>query len=132
MRLGAADHDAVLPLGHHVDEQVRVPLLVGLLAPVALHVGHAADGDQIVILEVDQKLFEALVVIRAVLLVDLIGDDVGRVERVHPGAALDAAAGLLVEGPQHFYTRSSVLWWIWLKRLMVWPVRWDLTGKGIS
>ncbi len=25
-----------------------------------------------------------------------------------------------------FLCRSSVFWWMWVKRLIVWPVRWDV------
>ena len=107
--LGAAHHHAVLPALHHPQEQVGVGLGVGGLGAVALGVGHGPVHRQVVLLAVEHKLFEVLVVAGAVLLVDLIGGGVFGVERVHPHAALEAGRGLLAQQALHFHLVAQIL-----------------------
>ena len=98
MGLGAAHDDAVVALLDDVQVQVGVGLLVGREAAVALGVGHGAVGDEVVLLQVLDVVAEALVILGALGLVDLVGDRVEGVDGVHAHAALEAGAGLLARG----------------------------------
>ena len=109
VRLGAAHHHAVLPALHHPQEQVGVSLGVGGLGAVPLGVGHGPVHRQVVLLTVQHKLFEVLVVVGAVLLVDLIGGGILGVERIHPHAALEAGGRLLAQKALHLHLIAQIL-----------------------
>ena len=99
--LRAVDDDAVRVTLDHAQEEVGILLVVGSLGAVALGVGHGAVYGEILILHHDQELLEILVVVRAVLLVDLVGGGVDGVEGVHADAALEAAGRFLTEQALH-------------------------------
>ena len=107
--LCAPDDDAVIPLFHHMDEQVGILLLAGPQAAVALHVGHGAGDHQVVLLHVLQILLEPLMVVGTHGLIDLVGDGVGGVHGVEAHAALIAGAGLLGDHPQHLHLLHQIL-----------------------
>ena len=107
--LGSAHDYSVFSLFHHVHKYVRILLVVGVFAPVSLGIGHGADRDKVIILDVLDELFKSLVVVRAVFLVDLISDDISGVQRVHAGASLDAASRLLIERAQHLHLRYKIV-----------------------
>ena len=109
VRLGAAHDDAVVALLDDVHVYVGVGLLVRRQRAVALGVGHGAVGDDVVVLEVLHVLLEALVVVRALGLVGLVGDRVQRVDGVHADAALEARAGLLAQQALHLDLLGEVL-----------------------
>ena len=107
--LGPPDHDAVLPPLHNVDKEVRVGLLAGLLAAVALGVGHGPGHHDVGLLDILHILLQPLMVIRAVLLVDLVGGDVRGVQGVEAHAALETGAGLLPDHAHHLDLFHQVL-----------------------
>ena len=86
IRLAAADNNAVVPSFLDVNEHVRVFLLAGRYAPVALDIGHGTRNTEIVFLNVFQPFPEPLVIVRAMLLVDFICGAERGVNSVHPGA----------------------------------------------
>ena len=106
--LGPPDHDAVRPPLHHVEEQVRVGLLMGGLGPVPFGIGHGSVHCQVVLLHVDHKLLEVLMVVGAVLLVHLVGGGELGVEGVHAYAPLEAGSGLLTQQALHLYLFDQV------------------------
>ena len=107
--LGAPEVDALRRAPADAHEQVGVGLLVGRLAAVALEVGHGAADDEVAPLHGRDEADEARVVGRAVLLVDLEGDRVQRVDRVHADAALEAGAGELAEPALHLVLQHQVV-----------------------
>ena len=84
-----------------MQEQVRVILLVGALATVALRVGHSGADDDVIALGVTHELEVALVVAGAVGLVDIVRDRVQHTDGVEPGAALKAGPGDLPHSALH-------------------------------
>jgi hypothetical protein len=93
----------------HVHEEVGIGLLVGRLAPVALHVGHRAADHEAPLLHRRDESDEARVVGRAVLPVDLEGDRVERVDRIHADTALEAGARELAEPALHLVLEHQVV-----------------------
>ncbi|MPN17777.1 hypothetical protein SDC9_165132 [bioreactor metagenome] len=84
-------------------EKVWVSLLGGLLASVALRVGHGTRDHQIVFLHIFEPFIKFLMVVGTVLLIDLICSEEGRVHGVEPYAALKTRPGFLPDQPHHFY-----------------------------
>ena len=99
--LRSADHDAVRAAFDHMDEHVRIGLLMRRLGAVALGVGHRSVHGQILVLHHGQEILEVFMVVGAVLFVYLIGGGENGVEAVHAHAALEAAGGLLSEQALH-------------------------------
>ena len=107
--LGAPDDDTVVPLFHHMDEQVGILLLAGPQTAVALHVGHSAGDHQVILLHILQILLEPLMVVSAHSLIDLVGDGVGSVHGVEAHAALVAGTGLLGDHAQHLHLLHQIV-----------------------
>ncbi len=107
--LGAADHDPVVAPLDDAEVEVGVGLLGRALAAVALGVGHRAADDEVQLLHAADERAAALVIGRAVLLVDLVGHRIQRVDGVHADAALEAGAGELAEAALHAVLRHHVV-----------------------
>ena len=107
--LGPADHDPIRPPFHHVDEHVRIRLFMRGFGPVPLGVGHGSVHSQVMVLDVNQELFEILMVVGAVFLVHFVGGGIHRVEGIHAHTALEAAGGLLAQEPLHLHLFHQVL-----------------------
>ena len=107
--LGASDDDAVFSDFLDVYEHVRIALLAGALGAVALGVGHRAVDGEVVVLDHDQELLEAFVIVGAIFFVDLERRGIDGVERVHTDAALEAARGLLTEHSLHLDLLAQVV-----------------------
>ena len=90
MGFGAADHHAVGTAFHHVEEEIRIGLLMRGLGTVALGVGHGAVHGQVVLLAIEHKLFEVFMVVSAILFICFIGSGEYSVKRVHTYASLEA------------------------------------------
>ena len=109
MGFGAADHHAVGTAFHHVEEEIRIGLLMRGLGTVALGVGHGAVHGQVVLLAIEHKLFEVFMVGGAVLFVNFIGGGVLGVECIHANAALEAGGGLLAQQALHLHLVPEIL-----------------------
>mmetsp|Transcript_4388 Transcript_4388/g.8538 ORF Transcript_4388/g.8538 Transcript_4388/m.8538 type:complete len:319 (+) Transcript_4388:191-1147(+) len=88
----AENHAAVFLAPHNVHKEVWVILLRWCLVAVTLWVGHGAADHVVVLLHLHDELAEALVILRAKLLVDLEGRGPGGIDGIHPNATLEAAA----------------------------------------
>mmetsp|Transcript_104101 Transcript_104101/g.299619 ORF Transcript_104101/g.299619 Transcript_104101/m.299619 type:complete len:440 (+) Transcript_104101:281-1600(+) len=97
----AQDHCAIRLPRVDAHEDVRVLLLARAEVPVALGVRHRAAEHEVLALAHGHEGAEALVVLRAVLLVDVVGRAPHRVGRVLPHAALEAGAGAAAELALH-------------------------------
>jgi hypothetical protein len=102
MGLGAAYHDTVLVLFHHVQIQIGVGLLVGPQRTVALDVGHGRVAHQVILLKVLDVFQQPGVVASTEHAVGVVGDNGQSIERIHPHTALDAA-GLSAVEASHLY-----------------------------
>ena len=109
MGFGTANDDAVLPLLYHVDEHIRILLLAGSQAAVALHIGHRSGDHQVVLLDIFQKLLETFMVVGPHRLVDLISNGIGGVHGIKANAALIAGTGFLRDHPQHLHLFNQVI-----------------------
>ena len=109
MGFGPPDHDAVGTPLHHVEEHVRVLLLVGGQGPVALGVGHGAVNGPVLGLGLGHKLAEVFVVAGAVLLVNFVRGAVHGVDGVHPHAALETCRSDLTQQALHLDLVDQVL-----------------------
>ena len=107
--LGTAYYDAVLPVFHHMEEQIRIGLLMRSLGAVALGIGHGAVHSEIVILAVHHELFEILMVAGPVLLINFVGGGKHGVKGIHPHAALETGGGLLAQKALHLHFFHQVL-----------------------
>ena len=107
--LGASYDDAVFPdfLDVHVD--VGIGLLAGALGAVTLGVGHGTVHGEVVVLNHDEELLKAFVIVRTVLFVDLERRGIDGVERVHTHAALEAGSGLLAQHSLHLDLLAQVV-----------------------
>ncbi len=102
MRLGALDNDTVLPLVHDVKIQVGIGLFVGRKASVPLGVCHGTVTGKIVFLDIFEILQKALVVLAAALLVDIVGHDGERIQRIHAHTPLKTTARFPAQQSAHF------------------------------
>jgi hypothetical protein len=107
--LRAIDNNTVRAALDHAQEEVGVLLVVGSLGAVALGVGHGAVHGEVLVLHHNQELLEILVVMRAILLIDLIGGGVDGIESVHTDTALEAAGGLLTKQALHLDLLDKVV-----------------------
>mmetsp|Transcript_99307 Transcript_99307/g.286565 ORF Transcript_99307/g.286565 Transcript_99307/m.286565 type:complete len:436 (-) Transcript_99307:304-1611(-) len=110
MHLAAAEHHGAIRLPRmYVHEHVWVLLLARAHRAVALRIGHRAAQDPILALAHGQERSEALVVLRAMLLVDVVGRAPDRVGGVHADAPLKARASPAAELPLHKALLHEVL-----------------------
>mmetsp|Transcript_99305 Transcript_99305/g.286554 ORF Transcript_99305/g.286554 Transcript_99305/m.286554 type:complete len:385 (-) Transcript_99305:481-1635(-) len=110
VHLAAAQHNG--PIGFfrvHVHEHVRIFLLARAYRPVALRIRHRAAQDVVLALAHGHEGAEALVVLRAMLLVDVVGRAPDRVGGVHADAPLKARASPAAELPLHKALLHEVL-----------------------
>ena len=107
--LGATQVQPVLGAAGDVDVQVLVGLLGRSLAPVALDVGHPTGEHEVAALELGQEGDEPVVVVRAVLLVEVVGDRVQGGHGVQSDAPLEARPGALAEFTLHAVLGPQVL-----------------------
>lgn len=96
--LEAADDYAVVADLVNVDVAVAVRLLAGRQGAQALRIGDGDRAAQVVVLDVAQELHEPLVVVRAEVMVHIIGAGTQAGERLRAGAAVRAAADDLGKG----------------------------------
>ena len=99
--LGAPDDDAVFSHFLDSDKEISVGLLMRRFAPVSFGIRHRPVHDQILILYIDQKLLEVLVVMGAVFFINFISRRIDRVKGIHSHTPLKAGACLLTEKPLH-------------------------------
>jgi hypothetical protein len=107
MSFGSGNKNAFLcPLGD-MNEQIGIGLFVRRKAPVAFNVGHRAAYHQILLLNLDDEVFEPFVINGLIFFVDLKGRRIKRIERVHPDAALKARPGQLAQPSLHFVLQND-------------------------
>mmetsp|Transcript_99306 Transcript_99306/g.286559 ORF Transcript_99306/g.286559 Transcript_99306/m.286559 type:complete len:385 (-) Transcript_99306:481-1635(-) len=110
VHLASAENDRAVGLPRlHVHKHVRVILLARADGAVALRVGHRAPEDVVLALAHGHEGAEALVVLRAMLLVDVVGRAPDRVGGVHADAPLKARASPAAELPLHKALLHEVL-----------------------
>mmetsp|Transcript_68078 Transcript_68078/g.190673 ORF Transcript_68078/g.190673 Transcript_68078/m.190673 type:complete len:300 (+) Transcript_68078:1258-2157(+) len=102
VHLAAAQHHRAIGLLRvHVHEHVRVLLLARAHRAVAFGVRHRAAQHQILALAHGDEVTEALVVFRAVLLINVIGRAPDRIRSVHANAPLEARSCTTPQLPLH-------------------------------
>ena len=106
--LGTGDVNPVLGATRDVQVHVGIGLRAWRLAAVALDVGHGASDHHVAALRHGDERLEALVIGGAALRVDLEGDRMQRVERVHSDAALEAGARELAKSALHLVLHDQV------------------------
>ena len=109
MRFRTADNHTILAALNYMQEKIRIRLGVRRLAAVALRVGHRPVHGQVILLAVDHKLFESLMIICAVLFVDFIGGRKLSIKSIHSNAALEAGCRLLTAESLHFNLIAEII-----------------------
>jgi hypothetical protein len=101
MRFSSPHVKTFLVTAHHMHMYIRVLLEMRRLAAISLDIGHRSTDHQVLILHLCQIGKEPLMVICAMSFIDLKGDGVDRIQRVHTDAALEAGTSILSHSSLH-------------------------------
>ena len=108
MCLGTLDVESLIGAPGDVHEEVRVCLITWTLATITLWICHTGADNQVVGLRFLKEIDVALVIGRAVLLIDIVGNREQHAQGVEPSTALKAGAGKLAHAPLHLIFLDQV------------------------
>jgi TetR/AcrR family transcriptional regulator, cholesterol catabolism regulator len=94
---------------NHMNEKVRVRLLMRRKAAVAFYISHRTADHEIQSLHFGDEALQAFLIIGLILFVDLERRRIERVECVHPDAALKTRSGKLPEPTLHLVLQNHVI-----------------------
>ena len=109
LHLGAGDVDTVAVAPDHVQEKIRIRLLVRRPGAVALRIGHRSPDDDVRSLRAAQESQEPLVIIGARLRIDVERHRMAGADGVETHAALEAGAGSPAELALHLVLCDQLL-----------------------
>ena len=99
--LGTLDVEPRIGAARDVHEEVWIRLLAGAFAAITLGICHTGTDNQVVGLCFLQEVDVALVIGRAVLLIDIVGNREQHAQGVEPSTALKTGTGELAHAPLH-------------------------------